>query len=45
MEIDDDIEFQRHVNTQLWVDKYRPKKFTDLSGDEVGCDRLMIILQ
>ncbi|CAG8606190.1 3080_t:CDS:10, partial [Paraglomus occultum] len=29
MEIDNDI-----VNTQLWVDKYRPKKFTDLSGDE-----------
>ncbi|CAG8478707.1 10923_t:CDS:10 [Paraglomus brasilianum] len=34
MEIDDDIEFQRHANTRLWVDKYRPKKFTDLTGDE-----------
>lgn len=22
---------------QLWVDKYGPKRFTDLIGDEVGC--------
>jgi chromosome transmission fidelity protein 18 len=24
------------LNERLWVDKYRPKKYTDLMGDEVG---------
>lgn len=23
-------------NDQLWVDRYKPKKFVDLLGDEVG---------
>lgn len=36
---DDDIELDEEIdkdsNERLWVDKYRPKKYTDLMGDEV----------
>lgn len=28
-------EFFAPLETSLWTDRYRPKKFTDLLGDEV----------
>jgi chromosome transmission fidelity protein 18 len=41
MEEDDDIigldeDPTSSSNERLWVDKYRPKKYTDLMGDEVS---------
>ena len=29
-------EFFAPLETSLWTDRYRPKKFTDLLGDEIG---------
>ena len=42
VELDEDL--RSDSNERLWVDKYRPKKYTDLMGDEVW-DIIYIIFQ
>lgn len=37
-EADGDKENNPVVNGNLWVDRYTPKKFTDLIGDDVRID-------
>ena len=33
---EDDRKPRRAPETQLWVDKYRPRRYTDLISDEVS---------